>query len=332
MATKKRYVELDSSRGLAILVVVFAHDVLTISGAIPDLYVSYGHFFFRSFMGVFFLMSGVTFAFGSPSEWDWSGYRRILGKRLARLLALYLGMVVIILAMKSLAQGLGLSILKPIESLKDFLAVFFMPMKSYYRSLWFLLVLMLYMAVTPLLLMRMKSRRALVLLLALALALTLAPESYVLAFTQFKEYLIFFLLGYLAGQRYEAVSARIARWKFVFLGLTVLAVVFFPMTYRYASPMFMGLLIAPTLHAVMLETRLGRNAALQFLGLNSLTIYLLNPVGIVLGYLLLRAVFDLDGESFPLFFFVLYAFGIAVPLVLRKYVILRIPILNKYWV
>jgi hypothetical protein len=87
---------------------------------------------------------------------------------------------------------------------------------------------------------------------------------------------------------------------------------------------FLGI---PALHGLMRRTS---STILLWFGRYAFVIYLLNSVFIGVSKAMLLKLISWEGDHFPIFFVVLGLSGLFGPILIKRYVFIRIPILDRF--
>jgi hypothetical protein len=199
-------------------------------------------------------------------------------------------------------------------------------------SLWYIYVLLeLYVAV-PLALAAARGRLAVIVALAAALhALPLfvkLPD--VLAVDLFCEHAFYFALGLCFIKYYEPAVAAISRSWLLCYGLFALSFLSSLVLPYYAAKTLIGVLSMPALYAFANSFRAERDRkVLLTLGSYTFTIYLMNTLVIGFAKGLLLKIAPWDHRNFILFFPVLLAAGVVVPILVHRHGFTRVPYLAR---
>ena len=206
LAGMKRWTELDRAKGLAILLVVFGHLVAREDPAGVTWYGPLRMVVYLFHMPFFFYLSGyVAVLSGATQAAPGAG----LGRRARRLLLPFLGFGLAILLGK-LALGRIITVDNMPAGLADgLLTLFWETGRSPATSVWYLLVLFVYLAVLPVIL-RVVGLAGLLALAALLFTIPIPPIAYL---DRICGYFIFFTAGVAAAQATTNYLTAIDRWR-----------------------------------------------------------------------------------------------------------------------
>jgi fucose 4-O-acetylase-like acetyltransferase len=327
-AATGRLEDIDRAKGFAIILVVFGHLVAREHPA-GNAWYSAAQFLIYSFHMPFFVyLAGVAFFYSGAAANPRPDYWRYVCRRGVRLLVPFTVFGIMIVTGKSVAQHF----LHVDNSVDDFLAslmaLFWDTSRSPAESVWFVFVLFVYCALTPVLLRLTGGRVWPLLALAFAAYWTSPPSYFYL--DRIAHYFFFFLIGSL-GLRMPQAMRHIDRW-FALYGaaflsaLTLLAFgIFDPVTFALCN-----VLSIPALHGLMRRrNRFARWEVFLTLGSYSFVIYLLNTtfIGLTKGALL--TVMPWDGRYFLIFAPTLLAAGLIGPILLKEVALRRVPLLDR---
>jgi len=328
-ATSRRLDDVDRAKGFAIILVVFGHIVAREHPADNNWY-SVAQFLIYSFHMPFFVyLAGVAFFYSGASMHPKPDYRGYVLRRAVRLLVPFTLFGLVIVFGKLVAQRI-MHVDNSIDNLLDAVtALFWNTRGSPAESVWFVFVLFVYCAITPLL-MRLTRNRVWP-LLALALAAYWTDPPAYLYLDRIAHYYVFFLIGSLAfcmPQALGHVDAWFAAYAGAFvIALTLLAFgIFDPVTFALSN-----VLSIPALHGLMRRYGFAHSSVLLRLGSYSFAIYLLNTIfiGVTKGALL--KVVPWDGRYFLIFLPILLAVGLIGPILIQALALRRVRTLARMW-
>jgi fucose 4-O-acetylase-like acetyltransferase len=334
-----RLADLDRTKGLAILLVVFGHLVARREPAGVGWYEPLRIAVYLFHMPLFMYLSGyVTFLSGAartpPAAW-----RRLVRRRAIRLLLPFLLFGLAILCGKLIAARFLTVDNVPPSFWQGLRALVWDTAHSPATSVWYIAVLFAFCVATPPLLALDRSRAVLI---AAAVVLFVVPLPPILYLDRMGTYFIFFVAGGLAADAGDLWGRFIdAAWL---PALAVLAMVALPVSlgwirfdwsegaqgfpYKWAL-LLAGLLSLPAVHGLMRRGPAARAGVLVTLGRYVFVIYLLNTVFIGLAKALLLRVVSWDGAHFPPFAAGLLLAGTLGPVLVKRYVLRRVPILDR---
>ena len=328
---RPRRSDLDCAKGLGILLVVIGHLAARSSPEGNDWYVVLKHALYHFHMPFFMYLSGyVVFLTGAaripPSKWP-----ELATRRTYRLLLPFVLFGLFILLGKLIASrfiqvdNLPGSFAQGLQGLvwnTDF---------SPAESVWYLAVLFALSVLIPPILWVLQGRSAL--LLAFALILYVLPVPHVMYLDRIARFMSFFAMGGLASDAGKVWLELIDRYFPVALvallaALSVFLTVF--PAWNPDVPLFIcGALSMPALHGLVRHRYLANSSLLLTFGAYSFVIYLLNTpfIGLVKGAML--KLLPWDGINFLLYAPVLTAAGLFLPILLRRYLLRRVPALDR---
>jgi len=322
-----RLLDLDATRGFAIILVVMGHIIS--KGSVPE----GNNWFFILFkmiyqfhMPFFMVLSGITFALSLPIFRSLIEIRAYSFKRVKPLIIPFVALGLLILVGKQVAmQFLDVSN-PPGTFVSSVTTLLFVPAESAARFLWFIYVLSIYLVLVPPIFYFWGRRPVVLLTVAVFLQFFDWPE--VLAIRDTITYLPFFALGMVLWIHRNSWTPE-SSWVFwpgtiVFVGLLALS------NYWPVPKWLTGW--ASILPLIGLVQRIPSKFQrfLGYLGQNSLTIYLFNVIvlGIVKGLLFL--VLTWDGINFFLYFPLLMISGVSVPLAIKSLSLKWFPRVAKF--
>jgi fucose 4-O-acetylase-like acetyltransferase len=327
--TRRR--DLDRAKGLGILLVVIGHLVSRSSPEGNDWYIALKHALYHFHMPFFMYLSGyVVFMTGSariePSKW--LGFT---SRRMYRLLLPFVLFGLFILLGKLVASRFILVDNLPGSFEQGLKGLVWNTDASPAESVWYLAVLFALSILTPPILWMLRGRTAL--LLALALVLYVLPWPHVMYLDRIGRFMSFFAMGGLAsdaGKIYLELIDRYFGWALVaLLGTLWLALTVFAAWNPDVALFVCGTLSMPALHGLVRHRYFSSSSLLLTLGIYSMVIYLLNTpfIGLVKGAML--KVLPWDGPNFLLYAPVLTIAGTLLPILVKRYVLSRVPALDR---
>lgn len=304
-----RWAELDRAKGLAIILVVFGHLVAREDPTGVNWYGPIRAAIYLFHMPFFFYLSGYVTALSGA---DRAAPTALARRRAPRLLLPFLGFGLFILvgklvlgrfvAVDNLPTGFGAGLW----------ALFWDTGRSPATSVWYLLVLFVYVVALPAV-----ARFGTAVPLALGLGLFLLPAPPTAYLDRICGYFIFFAAGAMAARGGRAYLAWVDRWRWpvlalfaVLLGLAWSGAVRLPHAVWLLG---LGLLSMPALHALV---RVWTSPALTWVGGYVFPIYLLNTICIGLAKAALLPALGWTSATFMPFALVLMAAGLFGPILL----------------
>ncbi len=200
--------------------------------------------------------------------------------------------------------------------------------RSAAQSIWFLVVIFVYCAVTPLLVRLSGGRIWPWLILATPLVFIDVPAQ--LYADRMARFYVFFLAGRLVGRHHgwamTVIKQYCAAFLLIFAASFALAPLDLPRTVKLFVIRFASL---PALHAFVSTPPLSGSRLLLTLGGFSFSIYLLNTIAIGVAKGLLLKVLPWGGPAFVLVAPVLFLVGVLVPIAITILVLRRVPLLDR---
>jgi peptidoglycan/LPS O-acetylase OafA/YrhL len=198
-------------------------------------------------------------------------------------------------------------------------------------SVWYLCVLFVFCIATPPLMRLLGNRTSL--LVALAALLYALPVPHVIYLDRVARYYVFFALGGLAAVAGERWLTAVDRWTWAALATfsgVLIATLFSAITLTPETSLLVcGVLSMPALHGLIRTPPLCESRGLLTIGTFSFVIYLLNTpcIGLLKGLML--KVMSWDGPNFLLYAPLLMAAGTFGPMLIKRYVLQRVPRLDR---
>lgn len=309
-----RSLDIDRAKGLGIILVVWGHIPSTSTPDLPLwLYVSVSVIYYFH-MPLFMYLSGFVFFMIGSEDRFWLAPARQVMKRLNRLIVPCLTFAVLIVLGKYFAASFG-----PVDDRVDsiggaFLKIFTNAPGNPAISLWYLIVLFVFVTLTPVL-WRLGARTFTPLLLIAIIGWVFPlPEAYYL--DRIGEYFIFFVMG--------GLSARYRAWLRPLLvsgcglALLVFGVLCYIMLGHPLALLVCGLASLPALHGLFLQSFWDADRLMLALGRNSMAIYLMNTIMIGATKIIYLRFFPYDGAWLMPFLAIVFTAGLIGPILVRK--------------
>jgi fucose 4-O-acetylase-like acetyltransferase len=324
---KKRIIEIDKAKGLAILLVVFGHIVA--HGGFPagNNWMVIAHMLVYKFhMPFFMFLSGFVMFYSYKPITSRQEYLSYVKKRFIRLMPAYFLFCFIIYFGKLFFQNY-MHVDNPIKSFIDIFRIFVYPMESFSVFLWYIYVLFLYYVTIPILLKIAKNNFTILLVFSLLLSTSIyfLPIPGIFAINAYCEYLFVFILGGVCGLNHTLFFNFIRKFGLIFLIIFIILLVIIPF---YDLPkLLVGLFSIPAL--IYLVTIIPENRPLQLLGDYLFPIYLMNTIFIGLAKAIILKFCSWDNSNFYFIAPILLIAGIYIPIFIKKYLLRFIPVLNN---
>jgi fucose 4-O-acetylase-like acetyltransferase len=323
--------DLDCAKGLGILLVVIGHLASRSSPQGNDWYLLLKHALYHFHMPFFMYLSGyVVFLTGAaripPSKWP-----ELASRRTYRLLLPFVLFGLAILLGKLIASRFIQVDNLPGSFAQGLQGLVWNTDVSPAESVWYLVVLFALSIMIPPILWVLRGRSAL--LLVLALILYVLPVPHVLYLDRIARFMSFFAMGGLASDAGKSWLDLIDRYfPLALLALLValsLSLLVFPAWNPDIALFVCGTLSMPALHGLVRHRYFASSSLLLTFGAYSFVIYLLNTpfIGLVKGVML--KLLPWDGANFLLYAPVLTAAGMYLPILLRRYLLSRVPALYR---
>jgi len=319
--------DIDRAKGLAILLVVFGH--LMADGYPPGnaWYGAAKGIVYSFHMPFFMYLSGTVFSLAGKQHTEASAYWSFLCERALRLLVPFALFGLLIVAGKYVSHFF-LYVDDPPRALSTGISELVLDTRhSPALSIWYVYVLFLYSAAMPLLWCAGLRWRSAMLL---GIVLFAVPATDLFYLDRVAGYFLFFAVGgWVAAER-----TRIEPWFLRALPFWLMLFVITLFSEWTGLPaqvrlLICGLAAIPALHGLVQSRLFARDRLLLSLGGYAFTIYLLNTIVIGLakaGYL---KVAPFWGPYATVALALFFAAGTLVPILIRRYVVKRVPVLAK---
>jgi len=305
----QRFVNIDRTAGLAIILVVFGHMYFPEMMKTPW-YVTAREFVYKIHMPLFIFLSGFI-AFLSASKVSFksaSDYWTFIGRKAKKFIPAYLFFGFLAVVIDMIFRGKSFQDIIPALN-----AMVLYPIKGSAGFIWYLYVLFGFYLITPLLLRVNKS--VLITIFILGFLLTFVPLPPHFSANLFGRYFFFFLGGGLLYLYYGNLLGLIGKYGWIFLILFMLAAVI-DFTGRPLPLQLLSILFIPgMLYLTSLNWPDMISSLISYIGRGSFAIYLFDSL--VLNILFI--VISKTVTPFPASFFVVIGLvvGITIPLGIR---------------
>jgi fucose 4-O-acetylase-like acetyltransferase len=325
---RARLNDIDSLRGILIVLVVFGHITLHSFPEDNDWYETTRTLVYQFHMPAFLFISGFVFYYTGKATLDWMNYRRFIADRAERLLIPYFAMAMIIITGKMIASHFVSVDSLPRSFFGGVMSIFGPNETSPVNSIWYLVVLFIYSVLTPLLMRLSNNRLEWITLLSIPLCFIDLPQDFYL--WRSSHFFVFFLCGCVAAKHLPAYLAFIDRYRAA-LAIAAIAVLFWSDSYPRLSVtmLLVNLFTIPALHAICRIPAIENSSPLHFLSKYSMIIYLLNSIcsGVLKGLILKFSTWD--GAAFMFWAPVMVASGLIVPILCKRLFLDRVPYLRR---
>jgi fucose 4-O-acetylase-like acetyltransferase len=317
---RKRLLDVDMAKGLAIFLVVFGHVFINKVPAGQEWYSLLNPVIYKFHMPFFMFITGLITFYTSGRIDTISDYFSYVRKKFIRFMPAYLLFAVVVWLGKFLFAMFA-DVERPVTGMGDFLAVLIQPRHSHCGSLWYVYVCFIYFMIIPIMLKLVKQR--IELLLIFALAIHFVPGTSYFAMEQVFEYMFVFLLGGYAACHLQEYIKLIDKYSYLFLTVFAGALV---LAFMFNVPkLVLGLLSLPALHSLVRWRIFEKSFFLTTFGKYTFPIYLINTIAIGVPSVMTRKYELWDGPASFIIFPLLLVSGLALPILAQKFFISRVP-------
>ena len=313
----KRLLDLDIAIGIAIILVVSGH--LLLSENLPEWYIESREIIYKFHMPLFMFFSGFLMSYTYKAIDGLSDYNVYIGKRIKKFIPAYLVFSFIFIGFEFITSGYSMSKLK-----LDIIDMLLHPAKAPAGFLWYIYVLFQFYLIFPLL--KRLVRKSYVLALVVGIGFQFLDVTNLFNFELFSFYLLFIIIGIIATQYLALYYVILKKTGILFL-LLFLGIIFFNVYYPVPKLVF-GLVSLLPVHYLALKISKFKIAPfLADIGKHSYYIYLMNTL--VMGAFYLFVVNKLNFEFSLLIMLVFFLLGLFLPIVIYKKIIKPNRFLNK---
>lgn len=324
---KDRLIDIDKAKGFAIFLVVFGHIVATDMPLGNEWYATLKFFIYKFHMPFFMFISGIIMSYTFPSMNNTTDYYKYIYKKLKRLSLGYIIFGITIYLGKIYLSKLIYVDDIPNDIYSEIYNLLVVPSQSAGGSLWFIYVLMEMYIVFPFIIVHLIKKPLLIIITGIALEFMPATSTFMI--DRFFEYFLFFSIGVITIHHYKKFLIIIDRYYAIFIFLFILS--FFIVQYvpDLESKVIISILSMPALLGLMRNTFLSKIPTWEIFGKYTYSIYLMNTIligitkGIILKYM------TWNGENFLFIAPILLVFGIYGPILVKKYILVKLPILDR---
>lgn len=327
IANKSRVFEIDRAKGLAILLVVIGH----IEGRTPlygaDWYGVVKQWIYLFHMPFFMFLSGFIMEYTYKPVITTSGYFKFVRGKFMRLMPAFFVVAVLIVMGKTVASHLIHVDNVPQGIWSGLIDIVVRPVYSSASALWYIYVLFIYYLLFPIL-KRVTGGAPWVLLSIGVIAYAFhANVTTLMAMNRVSEYALFLMIGVLLARNFDAFVRGLDKFGWAALGFFI-AVSLFHYLLPYPK-LVLGLASIPALMFFIRLPVIRDSDVLLTWGKYVFVIYLLNTLfmGLVKGVGL--KVMPWDGLNFLIYFPLLVAAGMLLPIALKKWVLAKWPPLDR---
>lgn len=271
-----RLVEIERAKGIGILLVLWGHLVALNSLGEPEWYTRSKGMIYLFHMPFFIYLSGMAFFLSNSHLKTGKAYFRMIWQRANRLLVPFFAFGLLMVIGKYLFSKFAYVTNAPTEISDGIWHMFFETNESSAISIWYIFVLFLYSATTPLVLFVLRYRVALTLLLALPVSIYPLGDNFYL--DRASAYLLFFFVGGASALGWPKVKPLILRYWWVFLPAFMFCLLTFDRSEAWHT-LVTGMLSIP----ILMKVSFVSSSSFDFLiwiGERSFIIYLWNTITI----------------------------------------------------
>jgi peptidoglycan/LPS O-acetylase OafA/YrhL len=331
---KKRLLDIDRAKGLAIFLVVLGH--LFAIQSVPaehHWYVILKSIIYSFHMSFFMFLAGFVMFYTYKPIKTVKDYIDYTLKRFWRLIPAYILFGLLILIAKLGAQAFT-PVDNSLTSFSEIFNIFLFPRLSFSRFLWFIYVIFIFYAAVPILLTLSHHKRWP--LLVAGLGLYFLPRSDLFAIGFIESYFVTFMLGGILATHQEAYINWLNKWGgvcfavFVVMLVLVIPLNIEPFPTRVAPlRLVVGLISIPAIHWLVRLKVITKMQILIFWGTYAFPIYLMNTIAIGATKAILLKFVGLEEFNFIWIAVCTMVIGLYGPIFLKLICFSRIPILDK---
>ena len=317
---RKRFLDIDKSKGIAIFLVVLGH--ITLSGGPPrgaEWFEWLRIAVYKFHMPFFMYLSGYTLYYTLPKIESIQEYWQFIKKKALRLLPPLLLFGIFIGIGKYLMQSHIEVDRVPPFSWYEFLKIIIEPMDSFARSIWYIYVLFEFYVTIPLLLKATNFK--LILLIIIGLLIHFFRPTEYFAFASYNEYFLYFVLGMVSVKYRKETLQLFSKFRVIFCILFVSS--FYLITLNMSgelSKTIISLFSILALHSLMMTKLFDKNSQILLFAKYTFVIYLLNTVVIGLTKGVIIRYFVWEGNWFILSGTIIFLLGLYGPIFIKKFI------------
>ena len=319
--------DITIAKGLAIVLVVFGHIVTGPPPRGNDWYVVIRTALYAFHMPFFVFLSGYIFFYTNSAARAWENFGAFVKRRAERLLIPFILFGVLIIAGKHVAQQfIHVDNVAP-NFLTDFVNLFLFTGGSAAKSVWYVFVLF-EMTLFAALATRVIRSPLFWFLATVPLSLMLITP--ILYLDRFCLYLGYFFAGGVAITYRETYLKLIDRHLWLFWMLFIASIILTRLAGIFMlSLIACGLTSIPALHGLARRAWAQKSMLLDLFGRYSVSIYLLNTIGIGEAKGVLYLFMNWHGPRFLIFLPILMFAGLIGPIIVKAQIFRRVPYLDK---
>lgn len=338
MTQKPRFLYIDRTKGLAILLVVVGHLIAREPppGEGIDWYVTLKHAIYAFHMPLFMAVSGLVYGLSWKPRATWTDDLADGRRRALRLLPAYLLFGLVVFVGKLAFQAQGRRVDNPVRGVSDLWVLVTQPTASFCSFLWYVYALAILYLVFPPAFRAVRGRVSALLLVTAGLWVFATrpwletppgPGSPWFAWDRLQLLSVFFVTGVLAGRHHEAAQRWLGR-------LWIPALVMFALLLPSAAESFWPHWAAAALSVIALPglmraTERWPLGVFELMGRYTLIIYLTNTIFIGLVKQASIRVGLWDGSHFALVATAMTLVAVGGAIVLKRWLLPHVPPLDR---
>jgi fucose 4-O-acetylase-like acetyltransferase len=325
---KQRFLYIDRTKGLAILLVVVGHLIAREPppGDGAEWYLHLKHAIYAFHMPLFMAVSGLVYGLSWKPRATMADDFADGARRARRLFPAYLLFGLVVFFGKLAFQMLGRGVDNPVHGASDLFVLVTQPTASFCSFLWYIYALAILYLVFPLAFRAVRGWVAW--LLPITLAFWLLPTSPWFAWDRLQELSVFFVAGVVAGRHHEGTQKWLGR---LWLPALVAFAVLLPAASR-GEPVAHWCAAALSvigLTGLMRATERVPLGVFELMGRYTLIIYLTNTIFIGLVKLAAMRLGLWDGAHFALVATAMTLVAVAGAIVLKRWLLPHVPPLDR---
>lgn len=337
---RARLSDIDRAKGVAIFLVVLGHLTLSSRPANNEWYLFLQMLIYKFHMPFFMFLSGFIMFYSFPQINTMKDYFIFIKKRFIRFMPAFFLFSILITAGKILFDSFLFVDNMPASFIDGIIKILLIPTQSSGKSLWYVYVLFLYYLMFIPLVIVFRNRLYLLVLLGVFIHVCyilkiILPTTNYFAMNNINQYFLVFSLGIFLASNREYYIKLIDKYRYVFicmfLGSFFLLMLDINESFHIRhgiSKLIISLLSIPALHSIVRSSLFDDSNILLILGKYTFPIYLMNTIAIGLTKGIILKFVTWDGHNFFLIAPILLFSGIVVPIIIKKYLIAKIRVID----
>lgn len=327
-AKKERFIDIDCVKGLTIILVVIGH-IVARDYPVGDRWFYYvKHSIYAFHMPLFIFLSGWVFYYTYPKSINFTQSIEYILKRAYRLLVPFFTMGLIVIFGKYLA-GKILFIDNPVNDLTTGMTnLIWNTRESSASFIWYVFAVFVFIVFTFIALRLIKTKWNLFLLIIFALLIKILRLPGYCYMDLISSYYIYFLFGCIAMLNKEKYYEFIDKYSYHCLTIGGIFLVYYLHTDISWLRFIISIFTIAGIHGIV-KSNIGHLNSLLKISIYTFSIYLFNVIFIGLSKAILLKFMPWEGVNFFIFFLVLFVCGLFGPIVLKKFILVKIPVIDK---